>query len=66
MVLLQVTLGVLTIINSTVRIPVTLAVIHQFVAMLLLAVMFLELYVLSGGVSLPEGKIRTETFPPAN
>jgi heme a synthase len=35
-VLVQVTLGVLTVLNSTVHIPIVLAVSHQFVAMLLL------------------------------
>lgn len=49
-VLLQATLGVLTLLHSTIRIPVTLAVMHQFMAMILLSVMLLTLYILSKNV----------------
>lgn len=45
-VIAQVTLGILTVINSTVHIPVALGVIHQFVAMLLLIVWIWMLYLL--------------------
>ncbi|HEX5552929.1 MAG TPA: COX15/CtaA family protein [Chitinophagaceae bacterium] len=43
-VLLQVTLGVLTVLQSTVHIPVDLAVAHQFGGMLLLEVMLMMIY----------------------
>lgn len=43
-VLLQITLGVLTVMDSKIQIPVTLAVSHQFVGMLLLEAMFLMLF----------------------
>lgn len=45
-VLLQVTLGVLTVLGSTVHIPVDLAVAHQFGGMLLLESLFVMLYLL--------------------
>lgn len=50
-VLIQVTLGVLTLVNSMIHIPVDLAVAHQFCGMLLLETFFLMLYLLSPGVS---------------
>lgn len=50
-VLLQATLGVLTLLHSTIRIPVTLAILHQFVAMILLSAMMIALYILSKNVS---------------
>lgn len=40
LVLVQITLGVLTVLNSTSHIPVTWAVLHQFNGMLLLASLF--------------------------
>jgi cytochrome c oxidase assembly protein subunit 15 len=45
-VLLQVTLGVLTLLGSQIHIPVDLAVAHQFCGMLLLETFFLMLYIL--------------------
>jgi cytochrome c oxidase assembly protein subunit 15 len=45
-VLLQVTLGVLTVLGSAVHIPVDLAVAHQFGGMLLLESLFVMLYLL--------------------
>lgn len=45
-VLLQVLLGVLTVLNSPIRIPIDFAVTHQFVGMLLLGVLFIMLYLL--------------------
>lgn len=45
-VLLQVILGVLTVLNSTIHIPVDLAVTHQFVGMLLLTAVFMMLFLL--------------------
>jgi cytochrome c oxidase assembly protein subunit 15 len=45
-VLLQVTLGVLTLLGSRIHIPVDLAVAHQFCGMLLLETFFLMLYIL--------------------
>ena len=44
MVLLQVLLGVLTVLGSSIHIPVDLAVTHQFVGMLYLVVLFLMLF----------------------
>ncbi|MCG2460041.1 COX15/CtaA family protein [Flavobacteriaceae bacterium F89] len=46
LVLLQFTLGVLTVLNSTSHIPVFLAVIHQFNGMLLLIALFVGLFLL--------------------
>lgn len=43
-VVLQVILGVLTVLNSTVHIPINIAVTHQFVGMLLLETMFFMLF----------------------
>ncbi|GAA4300864.1 COX15/CtaA family protein [Compostibacter hankyongensis] len=45
-VFLQVTLGVLTVVNSAVQIPLLLGVLHQFVAMLLLVILFGMLFLL--------------------
>lgn len=47
-VILQVTLGVLTVLYSKIHIPIALAVTHQFVAMLLLIAMVIMYYLLSG------------------
>jgi cytochrome c oxidase assembly protein subunit 15 len=47
-VLVQITLGVLTVLGSRVHIPVDMAVAHQFVGMLLLEVMFAMLFLASG------------------
>jgi cytochrome c oxidase assembly protein subunit 15 len=48
-VLVQITLGVLTVLGSRVHIPVDLAVAHQFVGMLLLEVMFAMLFLVPAG-----------------
>jgi cytochrome c oxidase assembly protein subunit 15 len=45
-VLLQVILGVLTVMHSTIHIPVDLAVAHQFVGMLLLETMFIMIFLI--------------------
>lgn len=49
-VLVQVTLGILTLLGSQIHIPVDLAVAHQFCGMLLLESFFLMLYILRPGV----------------
>lgn len=45
--ILQITLGVLTVLNSTVQIPITWAVLHQFNGMLLLAALFIGYFLLT-------------------
>lgn len=45
-VLLQVTLGVLTVLGSTVHIPIDLAVAHQFGGMMLLEAVFIMIFVI--------------------
>lgn len=45
-VLLQITLGVLTVLGSTTRIPIDLAVAHQFNGMLLLEAIFLMIFLI--------------------
>jgi cytochrome c oxidase assembly protein subunit 15 len=47
-VLLQVLLGILTVLNSEARIPVDMAVTHQFAGMLLLEAMFFMLFLVPG------------------
>lgn len=49
LILLQALLGILTLVNSRVQIPIGLAVTHQFMAMLVLLAMLLALY-----LTLPE------------
>ncbi len=47
LVLIQITLGVLTVLNSTTKIPVTWAVLHQFNGMLLLISIFIGYFLLT-------------------
>jgi cytochrome c oxidase assembly protein subunit 15 len=48
LVLLQVLLGVLTVMNSQVKIPMLLAILHQFTGMLLLLALVWTLFLSSG------------------
>lgn len=47
LVIIQIILGVLTVLNSTTNIPVTWAVLHQFNGMLLLMAIFMGYYLVS-------------------
>ena len=51
LVLIQITLGVLTVLNSTSHIPVTWAVLHQFNGMLLLVAIFMGYFLLTKKVN---------------